>query len=134
MVAGVGKNGGEAQRRTTGSAIGLDHCLQGPGSSQRIAGRRRVLRLQTPVQGLRDRNRLAVEIQTQRGHRGAVQGAQPELAGNRHGSQQLGSVEYADGQLVADIGPGGLLGQLDPEPVLREEAHFLGHHQGGAIG
>src|SRR5215203_96472 len=45
----------------------------------------------------------------------------------------MAPIQSADGDLVADVGPGRLSAQIDAQALRLEEAQFLGHDQGGAV-
>ena len=60
--------------------------------------------------------------------------AEPAGEGDRHRAEQMRPIDRAEGELVADGGPGALFGQSHAQALAGEEAQLLRHQQRGSVG
>jgi len=122
IVCPAGKGHGEGRR--LGAAQGIDRRPDPREVGVSGAG-------QALIQG----DRLAVAVQ----HHGDLQlgagsAADSGVDGEGHAEEAVRGVQLAGDQLVADIRPRRLLGDLDIEAVLLEQAELLRHNDRCAVG
>lgn len=85
------------------------------------------------AQRLRYRDRVAAEAKRHRRDEFAAHRRQPEIGGDRHGSQHMRHVKMTDCDPVAHICPGGLTRQNQIKPLGIGELHLARRHQNGGI-
>ena len=81
----------------------------------------------------RDGDRIAVQVETEGDGQRDVDTVDAETRREAHGREQLRSVEGTDGELVADVGPGGLARERHVDALVAEEAALARDHEGRAI-
>jgi hypothetical protein len=82
---------------------------------------------------IRNGDRIAAEAERHRRDGAGGERRQAEIAGNRHRRQHVRHIEMADGEPVADIGPGGLPHQRQRNALPSGEADFACRYQQGAV-
>jgi len=85
------------------------------------------------AQGAGERDRVAVEIQDERGEDVARRAAEAELGGPEHRRERMGRVEFAVDDFFADGGPADFAAELDAEAVPGEETELFGDREGRGV-
>ena len=138
IVRGVGEDRRQRDGRAALARAASDDGGQGAGIERR-AGRAMVADmlgrsvLDLPPQRVRQRDRVAVQMQRHRRDHRDVDAVDAQRGRERHRREHVGRVEQADRELVADVGPGDFAEQFDVETVTLVEAEHLREQHGRAV-
>jgi len=129
----MGVHDGEAQRiMTGGGAFANERAERGTGARRIEIGLGAVRRHAVP-DGVGDGDAIAAEPERERHDRLRSERRQPEIAGERHRPEHMREIEVADGDAVADVGPGRLAVQRQIDAFACGEAKLAGRDQHGAV-
>ena len=131
--------GGERERHAEGQRFRAALAPHRDDARERQRGRHGIdgvaldLAHDRGMQRRRYRDRIAIEAKIERRHDRHLDVSEAEAGGDRHRRQQMGGVEHADIELVADIGPRHLPHQRHIEPFGGRKALVDGDDQRGGI-
>lgn len=130
IVPGIGMHDGKTQRR---ARLRIDRLAQGCTVRARIEIRGRAVFRHPLPERRRHRHRIAAETQRHRHDHFRGRHIEAEIAGDRHGPENMRHIDMANRKSVADARPGALTQQGQVDPLFFGKAHLAGDNEQGAV-